>query len=213
MLGAHLFHIGVVSSLLAAKKAKKIIIDARHQQNKKENNMNIEKISYGANVPEEINVIIEIPMNSDPVKYEFDKESGAIMVDRFVQVAMYYPCNYGFVPHTLSDDGDPIDVMVVSHHPVAPGAVMKCRPIGVLIMEDESGGDEKIIAVPTDKLDITFAHIRSIEDLEVTLKSRIVHFFEHYKDLEKGKWVKIQGFEGAVKAKKLIREAVERALA
>lgn len=175
--------------------------------------MNIEKISYGSNVPEEINVIIEIPMNSDPVKYEFDKESGAIMVDRFVQVAMHYPCNYGFVPHTLSDDGDPIDVMVVSHHPVVPGAVIKCRPIGVLIMEDESGGDEKIIAVPTDKLDITFAHVRSIEDLEVILKARIVHFFEHYKDLEKGKWVKIQGFEGAVKAKHLIRAAVERAQA
>ncbi len=172
--------------------------------------MNIEKISYGNNAPDEINVIIEIPMNNDPVKYEFDKDSGALMVDRFIQVAMHYPCNYGFVPHTLSDDGDPIDIMVVSNHPVVPGAVMKCRPIAVLIMEDESGGDEKIIAVPTSKLDISFDSIKSIEDLNPMLKTRIIHFFEHYKDLEKGKWVKIKGFEDASTAKDLIRQAVER---
>lgn len=172
--------------------------------------MNIEKISYGA-VPDEMNVIIEIPMNHDPVKYEFDKDSGAIMVDRFIQVSMHYPCNYGFVPHTLSDDGDPIDVMVVSNYPVVPGCVIKCRPIGVLIMEDESGQDEKIIAVPTSKLDITFDAIKSIDDLTEVLKARIVHFFEHYKDLEKGKWVKIKGFEGVAKAKELIEEAVKRA--
>lgn len=172
--------------------------------------MNIEKISYGNNAPDEINVIIEIPMNNDPVKYEFDKDSGALMVDRFIQVAMHYPCNYGFVPHTLSDDGDPIDVMVVSNHPVVPGAVIKCRPIAVLIMEDESGGDEKIIAVPTSKLDISFDSVKSIEDLNPMLKARIIHFFEHYKDLEKGKWVKIKGFEDASTAKDLIRQAVER---
>lgn len=171
--------------------------------------MNIEKISYGA-VPDEINVIIEIPMNNAPVKYEFDKESGAIVVDRFIQVSMNYPCNYGFVPHTLSDDGDPIDVMVVSNYPVVPGAVIRCRPIGVLIMEDESGQDEKVIAVPTSKLDITFDSIKSIDDLNEMLKARIVHFFEHYKDLEKGKWVKLKGFEGASKAKELIKDAVDR---
>lgn len=172
--------------------------------------MNIEKISYGA-VPDEINVIIEIPMNHDPIKYEFDKDSGAIMVDRFIQVSMHYPCNYGFVPHTLSDDGDPIDVMVVSNYPVVPGCVIKCRPIGVLIMEDESGQDEKIIAVPTSKLDITFDAVKSIDDLSEILKARIMHFFEHYKDLEKGKWVKIKGFEGVSSAKNLIQDAVKRA--
>lgn len=172
--------------------------------------MNIDKINAGKNLPEEINVIIEIPMNSDPVKYEFDKESGAIFVDRFVQAAMYYPCNYGFVPHTLSDDGDPIDVMVICHYPVVPGAVIKCRPVGVLMMEDESGQDEKILAVPTTKLDITFAGVNSINDVDETLKARITHFFEHYKDLEKGKWVKVKGFEDAAKAKSLITEAVER---
>lgn len=173
--------------------------------------MNIEKISLGKNAPEEVNVIIEIPMNSDPVKYEFDKESGAIFVDRFMQTSMSYPCNYGFIPHTLSDDGDPIDVMVISHYPVIPGAVIKCRPIGVLIMEDESGQDEKVIAVPTNKLDVTFSHINSIDDIEEMLKKRITHFFEHYKDLEKGKWVKVQGFEDANKAKELINEAIKRA--
>lgn len=173
--------------------------------------MNIEKISLGKNAPDEVNVIIEIPMNSDPVKYEFDKDSGAIFVDRFMQTSMSYPCNYGFIPHTLSDDGDPIDVMVISHYPVIPGAVIKCRPIGVLIMEDESGQDEKVIAVPTNKLDVTFSHINSIDDIEEMLKKRITHFFEHYKDLEKGKWVKVQGFEGTDKAKELINAAIKRA--
>lgn len=172
--------------------------------------MNIEKITSGKNLPEELNVIIEIPMNSDPVKYELDKDTGAIMVDRFIQVAMYYPYNYGFVPHTLSDDGDPVDVVVVSNFPVIPGAVIKSRPIGVLMMEDESGQDEKIIAVPTTKLDPSFADVKSIEDLNPMLKARIIHFFEHYKDLEKGKWVKIKGFEGIEKAKEVIIEAVQR---
>ena len=172
--------------------------------------MNLDKIGSGKKVPEEINVVIEIPMNSDPVKYEFDKESGAIFVDRFMQTAMYYPCNYGFVPHTLSDDGDPIDVLVICHYPVVPGAVLKCRPVGVLMMEDESGQDEKIIAVPTAKLDVTLAHINSIEDVEPIFKSRIAHFFENYKALEKGKWVKISGFEDKKKAEELINEAVVR---
>lgn len=173
--------------------------------------MQIDKISSGKNVPEEINVIIEIPMNSDPVKYEFDKESGAIFVDRFIPVSMLYPCNYGFVPHTLSGDGDPIDVLVLSPYPVAPGSVMKCRPIGVLLMEDESGEDEKILAVPTVKLDISMSKINSIEDLGEHILHKITHFFEHYKDLEKGKWVKILGWDGPAKAKELINEAIARA--
>jgi inorganic pyrophosphatase len=172
--------------------------------------MNIDQISRGKNLPEEINVIIEIPMNSDPVKYEFDKVSGSIVVDRFMQTSMRYPCNYGFVPHTLSEDGDPLDVMVIAHYPIVPGAVIACRPIGVLIMEDESGQDEKIIAVPTTKLDVTFANINSMDDIDQMLQSRIANFFEHYKDLEKGKWVKVKGWKDALNAKSLINEAVVR---
>ncbi|MDA9163758.1 inorganic diphosphatase [Rickettsiaceae bacterium] len=158
----------------------------------------------------DFNVIIEIPMNDVPVKYEFDKESGAIMVDRFMQVSMSYPCNYGFIPHTLSDDGDPADVLVMTQHPVIPGSVIKARPVGVLIMEDESGMDEKILAVPISKLDVTFDSINDIEDVPEMLKARINHFFEHYKHLEKGKWVKIIGWKNAAKAKELIAEAIDR---
>jgi len=157
-----------------------------------------------------VNVIIEIPMNASPVKYEFDKESGAIFVDRFINTAMFYPCNYGFIPHTLSGDGDPVDVLVVSNYPVVPGCVIKSRPIGVLMMEDESGSDEKIIAVPISKLDKTFDNIQDLNDLNQMLKERIIHFFEHYKDLEKGKWVKVIGFEGIAKAKTLIEEGLQR---
>ncbi len=156
------------------------------------------------------NVIIEIPMNSDPVKYEFDKEVGAIMVDRFMQSPMFYPCNYGFIPHTLSNDGDPADVLVMSSYPVVPGSIIKARPVGVLIMEDESGLDEKILAVPISKLDITYDSIKDIADVPEMMKDRINHFFEHYKKLEKGKWVKIVGWENANKAKMLIDEAIER---
>lgn len=173
--------------------------------------MNIDKIEIGKNPPEEVNVIIEIPMNSDPVKYELDKDSAAIFVDRFMQSTMRYPCNYGFVPHTLSEDGDPIDVLVITNYPVIPGSVIKSRPIGVLMMEDESGKDEKIIALPTKKLDSSMENINSIENLGQIMLDRIKHFFEHYKDLDKGKWVKVQGFEGAEKAKSLILEAIERA--
>ena len=173
--------------------------------------MNLEKIKAQP-AKDEINVIIEIPMNSDPIKYEFDKESGAIKVDRFMQTAMFYPCNYGFVPHTLSGDGDPVDVLVVSHYPVVPGAVLKSRPIGVLMMQDDGGEDEKIIAVPVSKLDITFDKISDIEDLNEIYRQRIVHFFEHYKDLEKGKWVKIIGWEGVETANRLINEGVNRHL-
>ena len=171
--------------------------------------MLLEKISPTA-VPNEINVVIEIPMNDNPVKYELDKESGALYVDRFMQTAMFYPCNYGFIPGTMSDDGDPVDVLVISNHPVIPGAVIKSRPIGVLMMEDESGMDEKIIAVPISKVDISFDSIKELEDINPLLKQRIAHFFEHYKDLEKGKWVKIIGWEGATKAKSLIVEGAKR---
>lgn len=171
--------------------------------------MQIDKIIAG-NLPDEINVVIEIPMNDNPVKYEIDKESGAIFVDRFIQVAMFYPCNYGFIPHTLSGDGDPVDVLVLSNYPVILGAVMKCRPVGVLMMEDESGVDEKIIAVPIDKVDISFSNVKDINDVNNDVKLRIKHFVEHYKDLEKGKWVKILGWEDIKKAKSLIEEGVKR---
>jgi len=157
------------------------------------------------------NVIIEIPMNDNPVKYEFDKEIGAIMVDRFMQAPMFYPCNYGFIPHTLSQDGDPVDVLVMSQYPIIPGAIIKVRPVGVLIMEDESGVDEKILAVPTNKIDVTFENIKDISDVPQMIKDRINHFFENYKKLEKGKWVKIVAWENAKKALDLIEEAITRA--
>lgn len=173
--------------------------------------MNIEKISVGKDAPNYVNVIIEVPMNADPVKYEMDKDSGAVFVDRFIATPMYYPCNYGFVPHTLSDDGDPCDVLVVSDFAVVPGAVISVKPVGVLIMEDEKGMDEKIIAVPGKKLNSQFESIESYEELSQNLLAKIKHFFEHYKDLEKGKWVKVTGFEGADKARQLIKEGMDRA--
>lgn len=173
--------------------------------------MNLEKIGAGKNAPEEINVIIEVPMGSDPVKYEFDKEMGIIAVDRFVQTSMFYPCNYGFVPNTLSKDGDPVDVLVVSNYPIIPGALIKVRPIGVLIMEDESGQDEKVLAVPTLKLDPYYANIKSYKDLPEIFIDRIRNFFENYKALEKGKWVKVQGWEDESSAKAVIIEGIELA--
>lgn len=172
--------------------------------------MLIDKIEAKNNA-NEINVIIEIPMNSGPVKYEFDKESGAIFVDRFMQTTMSYPCNYGFIPHTLSDDGDPIDVLVISGYAVVPGSVVKCRAVGVLMMEDESGCDEKIIAVPAAKLDPSFEHIRNLEDIPDILRQRIRNFFEHYKDLDKGKWVKVSGWEDKAKADELIDKGIIKA--
>lgn len=171
--------------------------------------MDLNIIGAGKNAPEEINVVIEVPMGSDPVKYELDKESGAIMVDRFVQTSMFYPCNYGFIPCTLSKDGDPVDVLVVSNYPVVPGAVIKARPIGVLMMEDESGQDEKILAVPTTKLDPYFANIKSYKDLPEIFINRIKHFFESYKALEKGKWVKVEGWQDVSKAQAIIQEGIE----
>lgn len=172
--------------------------------------MNLSKIN-AQNSDGSYSVIIEIPMNDSPVKYEFDKEAEAIIVDRFMQAPMFYPCNYGFIPHTLSDDGDPADVLVMADYPVIPGAIIKVRPVGVLIMEDESGTDEKILAVPIAKLDIKYDMIKDISDVSQITKDRISHFFEHYKKLEKGKWVKIKGWENAAIAEKLIQEAINRA--
>ncbi len=171
--------------------------------------MNIDKISLGENAPDEVNVIIEISQGANPVKYEIDKDSGAIFVDRFLTVSMFYPANYGFVPHTLSDDGDPIDVLVLSETPVIAGSVVPSRPIGVLLMEDESGMDEKIIAVPTDKIHPFSKDIKEIKDLPEATLNKITHFFERYKDLEKGKWVKLSGFADRKKAKELISTAIE----
>lgn len=173
--------------------------------------MNIDKISIGKDAPNQVNVIIEVPMNaSDPVKYEMDKDSGAVFVDRFIATPMYYPCNYGFIPHTLSEDGDPIDVLVVSDFPVVPGCVISAKPVGVLIMEDEKGMDEKLIAVPGAKLNSQYEKVESYKELPESLVNKIMHFFENYKGLEKGKWVKITGFEDAPKAKELINEAIAR---
>ncbi len=173
--------------------------------------MDISKISVGKDLPNQVNVIIEVPMNSNPVKYEMDKDSGAIFVDRFLATPMYYPCNYGFIPHTLSEDGDPCDVLVVSDFAIISGAVIAVKPVGVLIMEDEKGMDEKIIAVPASKLNSQFEKIESCDQLPQNLLAQIGHFFERYKDLEKGKWVKIKGFEDAKKAKELILESFKRA--
>lgn len=172
--------------------------------------MDISKIKIGENAPYDINVVIEIPLGGNPVKYELDKESGAIYVDRFLYTAMYYPGNYGFIPHTLSNDGDPCDVIVLGPTPVVPGAVLRARPVGALIMEDEAGVDEKIIAVPVDKLHPFYTDVRSYRDLPEILREQVAHFFTHYKDLEKGKWVKIEGWEGADAAKAEIIAGIER---
>jgi inorganic pyrophosphatase len=172
--------------------------------------MRIEAIPVGTHPPEDINVIIEVPVGGEPIKYELDKSSGALIVDRFLYTPMRYPGNYGFVPHTLSDDGDPIDVLVANSRAVVPGAVMNCRPIGVLVMEDEAGQDEKIVAVPSNKLTLNYEHISNYADLPEIAIQKIQHFFEHYKDLEPDKWVKLQEWGSADMAKKLIIEAIER---
>lgn len=172
--------------------------------------MDIKKIPCGKNPPEEINVLIEITSGTAPVKYEFDKESGALFVDRFLQVSMSYPCNYGFIPNTLSGDGDACDVLVIADMPLMPGCVVPARPIGVLLMEDEAGVDEKILAVPTKKSNPYYASIDSYEDLPKVMLDRISHFFESYKKLDKDKWVKIQGWANADKAKELIKAAMTR---
>ncbi len=172
--------------------------------------MDISKISTGAKPPHDINVVIEIPVGGVPVKYEIDKESGALVVDRFMHTAMYYPANYGFIPGTLSEDGDPCDVLVVSQVPVVPGCVIRCRPVGALMMEDEKGQDEKILAVPVDKLNPFYHGIKSYKDLPEILCDQIGHFFEHYKDLEKGKWVKISKWIDTAEAESMILKGIER---
>ncbi len=172
--------------------------------------MSLTKIGYGDKAPEEFNVVIEIPMNSDPVKYEIDDETGAVMVDRFMLAAMHYPCNYGYVPQTISEDGDPVDVLVLSPFPIQIGAVIKCRAVGVLNMEDEAGGDAKVLAVPVTKLYPPYRNIQSPSDLPQEELDRIQHFFERYKDLEKGKWVKVEGWADADAAKAEITNSIER---
>ncbi len=170
--------------------------------------MNLDRVNSGRDVPNDINVIIEIPAHSDPVKYEVDHETGALFVDRFMSTAMHYPCNYGYIPHTLSKDGDPCDVLVATPIPLISGSVVRCRPVALLRMTDESGDDAKVLAVPIDKLTRHWTHVRGPEDMPPDLLERIAHFFEHYKDLEEGKWVRVVGWEGAEAAKKEILDSV-----
>ena len=172
--------------------------------------MSLDQVSPGKNVPDAFNVIIEIPMNADPVKYEVDKETGAIFVDRFMSTAMHYPTNYGYVPKTISGDGDPVDVLVITPVPLIPGVVVPCRPIGILKMQDEAGDDAKVLAVPVDKVLAIYTHWRKPEDMNELRLKQIQDFFEHYKDLEKGKWVKLDGWGGVVEAKAILGEAMHR---
>lgn len=163
--------------------------------------MSLHNVTPGAAAPDQFNVIIEIPMNADPIKYEVDEESGALFVDRFMSTSMHYPCNYGYIPQTLADDGDPVDVLVITPVPLIPGVVVACRPIGVLKMDDEAGGDHKLLAVPIDKVLSIYSQWQKPEDLNPLRLKTIQHFFEHYKDLEPGKWVKVLGWEGADSAR------------
>lgn len=168
------------------------------------------KITPGRDVPHDINVVIEIPKESEPIKYEIDKETGMLCVDRFMSTAMYYPCDYGYIPQTLSEDGDPVDVLVVCPYPLMSGSMIRCRPIAMLRMTDESGIDAKILAVPVDKLTTLYRAVKTHDDLPPQLLNTIRHFFEHYKDLEEGKWVKVQGWDGVEVAKKEILASIER---
>ncbi len=172
--------------------------------------MNLDRVTSGRDVPNEVNVIIEIPAQSDPVKYEVDHETGAMFVDRFMNTSMNYPCNYGYVPHTLSEDGDPVDVLVVTPYPLISGSVIRCRPMGVLKMTDEAGPDAKVLAVPVDKLSTLYRQVKGIEDLPEILIDQIAHFFAHYKDLEPNKWVEIEGWGDVEQAKNEISSAIQR---
>ncbi len=175
--------------------------------------MRVDLIKIGNNPPEDINVLVEVSVGGHPIKYEMDKEAGTMVVDRFLYTPMAYPGNYGFVPQTLSEDGDPIDVLICNTRPLIPGCVINTRPIGVLVMEDDGGKDEKIIAIPSTQVSARYRNIYNFSDLpEITL-SQIEHFFEHYKDLEPGKWVKISGWQDADTAKQMIQQAIERAAA
>jgi inorganic pyrophosphatase len=173
--------------------------------------VNLDAIPIGANVPDEVNVVVEVPIGGEPIKYEMDKASGALKVDRFLYTSMRYPGNYGFIPHTLSDDGDPCDVIIANTRAIIPGAFISCRVVGVLLMEDEAGGDEKLLAVPSSKLTQRYARVVNYVDLpEITLK-QIEHFFAHYKDLEPGKWVKITRWGDADEARQIVLQSIERA--
>ncbi|MBU4500752.1 MAG: inorganic diphosphatase [Gammaproteobacteria bacterium] len=172
--------------------------------------MSLNKVSSGRNLPDDFNVIIEIPAHGEPIKYEVDKESGAMFVDRFMSTAMHYPCNYGYIPHTLSEDGDPVDVLVITPIPLITGVVVRCRPIGMLKMTDEAGVDAKLLAVPVDKLCSLYSKVNKPDDVQPWLLEQISHFFEHYKDLEKGKWVKVEGWVGVDDARAEILAGVER---
>ena len=173
--------------------------------------MSLNNVPAGKSLPDDIYVVIEIPANADPIKYEVDKDSGAVFVDRFMSAPMFYPCNYGYVNHTLSLDGDPVDVLVPTPHPLMPGSVIRCRPVGVLKMTDESGEDAKVVAVPHTKLSKEYDHINDVDDLPELLKAQITHFFERYKELESGKWVKVDGQENAESARQEILTSYERA--
>ena len=172
--------------------------------------MPLNLVTSGRDVPNDVNVVIEIPLRGDPVKYEVDKDTGAVFVDRFMVTAMHYPCNYGYVPHTLSEDGDPADVLVVTPHPLISGSVIRCRPVGMLSMTDDAGPDPKILAVPIDSLTELYRGVRSSDDLPKSLLAQIAHFFQHYKDLEAGKWVKIDGWLGPEEAKAELLACVAR---
>jgi inorganic pyrophosphatase len=172
--------------------------------------MSLDRVPAGKDIPNDCNVIIEIPMRADPIKYEVDKATGAVFVDRFMSTAMHYPCNYGYIPNTLSDDGDPCDVLVISPYPLITGVVLRCRPIGMLKLDDEAGGDHKILAVPIDRLSSFYRHVKSPRDLPEVQTAQIAHFFEHYKDLEPGKWVRVGSWVDAEDAKREIVESVQR---
>jgi inorganic pyrophosphatase len=171
--------------------------------------MSLHNVSPGTRAPEEFNVIIEIPMNADPIKYEVDEETGALFVDRFMATSMHYPCNYGYIPRTLADDGDPVDVLVITPVPLLSGVVIACRPIGMLKMNDEAGGDNKLLAVPTEEILPLYTRWQKPEDLNPTRLKSIQHFFEHYKDLEAGKWVKVTGWDGPQAARAEVAEGME----
>ncbi|MGH6817012.1 MAG: inorganic diphosphatase [Hyphomicrobiaceae bacterium] len=173
--------------------------------------MRIEAVAIGHNPPDDVNVIVEVPIGGEPVKYEMDKAAGAMVVDRMLHTAMRYPGNYGFVPHTLCGDGDPLDVVIANHRPLIPGCIVNCRPVGILFMQDEKGADEKLVAVPSGKISARFEQIVSYRHLPDILVRQIAHFFEHYKDLETGKWVKVERWGDADEAREAIRQAIARA--
>ena len=172
--------------------------------------MSLNLVPAGKELPEDIYVVIEIPQNADPIKYEIDKASGAVFVDRFMATPMFYPCNYGYINHTLSLDGDPVDVLVPTPYPLVPGSVIRCRPVGVLKMSDEAGQDAKLVAVPHSKLTKQYDHIQDVNDIPEYTRKEIEHFFEHYKDLEPGKWVKTEGWQGRAEAEQIVEEGIVR---